>query len=357
MLFTYPLAATGQNWISTSLIAILRTAIECLQESQEPADFDTLVPNQYEDEFARGKKFPDLYVAFVNTCRPLSEQQRDSVLEALEHQNDFPGLLSVNGLCPSIVDTLPDVHKAARALFEYAFGKVSDLRTPGDSETIRFRYHQVVHAQLPDGCCPFCGLEILEAPDPDLVKPDLDHYLAVSKYPFAGANLRNLTAMGTMCNRSYKGALDILFNEDDQRVDCIDPYGQETVSVSLAGTILLPGQGAGPSWSLSFVPDQRSRNWRRIFAIEARFKATVLEKRYQTWLGHCVAYAREKGIDLSNRAGALEAVSDFRSTCQFDSLPTIARLKADFFGLVEDALGDPQDGDRMHNFIAAVAAL
>ncbi|WEJ09948.1 hypothetical protein [Sinorhizobium prairiense] len=257
----------------------------------------------------------------------------------------------------SLPNTLPTVHQATRDLFEYAFEKLSDLKTPGSNETVRARYHQLVHAHIESGCCPFCGLEIIEAPDPDLVDPDLDHYLAASKYPFAGANLRNLTAMGTTCNRSYKGAQDILLDELHQKVDCMDPYGDEHVTVSLDGTILLPGAGDGPEWVLTFDPDVISRNWRRVFNLETRLKVNVLGKRYKTWLEHCISYAQENNIDITSRYGALEAVGKFKKTCKFEALPTIARLKTSFFELIESELIDPEGGDRMHNFVVELRQL
>ncbi|RWQ64050.1 hypothetical protein [Mesorhizobium sp.] len=356
MLFTYPIAATADNWVSTTLLELLKNAVEYLQNAQEPDGFQESVPEEYQAEFARGTKFPDLYAAFVDQCRLLNDQQRDLVLKALAGQNGFPGLFAANTPCPNITVTLQAVNQATRSLFEYAFGKLSDLKTPGSVDTVRARYHQLVHSHIASGCCPFCGLEILEAPDPDLVDPDLDHYLAISKYPFAGANLRNLTAMGTTCNRSYKGAKDILLNELNQKVDCIDPYGDQLITISLAGTVLLPGGGQGPAWVLSFDPDALSQNWRRIFKLETRLQANVLEKQYQTWLESCVKYAQKNGIDISLKEGAIEAVRKFRDTCEYETFPAIARLKTNFFELVEAELNDPQDGDRMHNFVAAVQA-
>lgn len=355
MFFTYPIAATTDNWISATLLEVLRIALEALQQGNEPPDFQDSVPEPYRPEFSRGRKFPGLYKAFVDECRVLDAQQRDLVKAALAGQNQFPGLFAVNTPSPSIAETLPAVHQTARKLFEYAFEKLSDLKTPGSEETVRARYHQLVHAHIESGCCPFCGLEIIEAPDPDLVDPDLDHYLAVSKYPFAGANLRNLTAMGTTCNRSYKGAQDILLDEVNQRVDCMDPYGNEHVSLSLNGTVLLPGAGAGPAWAMTFAPDAKSRNWRRVFNLETRLRLNVLEKQYQTWLTHCISYAQENNIDLSSRDGALEAVGKFKSTCKFETFPTIARLKTSFFELVEAALNDPEAADRVHNFLVKAA--
>ncbi|KHA73809.1 hypothetical protein [Pseudomonas sp. H26/SER47-MNA-CIBAN-0231] len=354
MLFTYPIAATANNWISTTLLSVLQTALEAFQQGNEPLVFHETIPDIYQEEFSRGRKFVELYNAFLDECRNLEAQQHDLILAALSGQNHFPGLYSINTTCPSIAETLPAVHKATRALFEYAFGKLSDLRTPGSTLTIRADYHKIVYSHLENGCCPFCGLELLEAPDPDLVDPDLDHYLAVSKYPFAGANLLNLTAMGTICNRSYKGANDILLDELDRKAECMDPYADEHVTISLNGTVLLPGDGRGPTWRLTFNPDAKSRNWQRVFKIEQRYRINILEKQYKTWLEQYIHYAYENDFDISDRDSAINAIRKFKKTCAFETLPAIARLKTDFFELVETELNHPLESDRMHNFIAAL---
>ena len=354
MFFTYPIAATTDNWISSTLLDILQSALVALQAGEEPPDFHGSVPEPYQPEFSRGRKFSDLYDAFVDVCRPLEAQQRDLVMAALAGQNQFPGLFAVDTPSPGIADALPTVHQATRNLFEYAFEKLSDLKTPGSAETVRARYHQLVHVHIESGCCPFCGLEIMEAPDPDLVDPDLDHYLAASKYPFAGANLRNLTAMGTTCNRSYKGAQDILLNELNQKVDCMDPYGDEHVTLSLDGTVLLPGAGDGPAWVLTFDPDAKSRNWRRVFNLETRLKANVLDKQYQNWLQRFVKYAARRGMDISTKNGALVALRAYRDECADETLPVVSMLKKEFFDVIDASISDVHEGDRAHNFINAI---
>lgn len=356
MLYTFPIGATDENWISATLLDVLRMALEALKQGNEPREFQDAIPAAYQAEFMRGTKFQELYREFIDQSRLLTPAECGLVLSALMEQNNFPAVFTSNTPCSSIEGTLPAVHEASKNLFKHAFEKLSVLKTPGSQQTIRAGYHQLVGAHLPYGSCPFCGYELLEAVDPDLVDPDLDHYLAVSKYPFAGVNLRNLTAMGTICNRSYKGAQDILCDEHGHRVDCIDPYGNEQVTISLEGTVLLPGEGQGPAWSLAFNPDAKSQNWRRVFRLESRLKATVLEKRYQKWLTECVNYAQENEIDISSRDGVLEAVRKFRNTCKLETLPSIARLKENFFELIEAELNDPEEGDRMHNFVTAVQA-
>lgn len=354
MFATYPIAATGENWINSTLISLLVGALEALQRNAEPLQFYDGVPPEYRVEFSRGVEFPSLYDGFIDECRDLTLQQLDQILVTINGQNDFPGVFAMNVPAPSIANDLPRVHEAALKLFRYAFKKLSHFKTPGNADTIRGHYQKLVHRHLRGGNCPFCEYEILEAPDPDLVDPDLDHYLAISKYPFAGVNLRNLTSMGITCNRSYKGAKDVLTDENNRKAICIDPYGTDRITFTLAGTVLLPGQGQGPSWNLTFEPDEASANWRRVFNLEARFKSTLLETRYQLWLEEFVSFASEQKLDVSARRGAIEAIQQFVKTCRFDSLPTISKLKVGFFDLVKAGLRDPERGDRVHNFVMSV---
>lgn len=86
-------------------------------------------------------------------------------------------------------------------------------------------------------------MERLEPYHPDVPRHDLDHYLAISRYPFSGTNLKNLTPMGDRCNSSYKLALDILYDPNGNRLPCYDPYGDVTASFSLEGSELFGGHG------------------------------------------------------------------------------------------------------------------
>ncbi|MBX4896553.1 hypothetical protein [Rhizobium bangladeshense] len=355
MLATYPIAATEQNWISATLLGALRISLETLQEGNAPPEFDEALSEEYREDFLRGPKFKKAYDLFIAKCRPLTVDQRAQVLTALNEQNNFPGVFTSTTPCCSIKDAFPDVHSAANELFKHAFEKLSEWKTPGCEQTIRAKYHQLVDAHLSHGSCPFCGYEPLEAADPDLVDPDLDHYLAVSIYPFAGVNLRNLTVMGDKCNRSYKGAQDILLDEHSARVDCFDPYGAEQVKLSLEGTRILSGPGEGPAWVIHFDPDIKSRNWRRVFKLETRLRANVLERHYKKWIEHFVSYAQRHGFDITSTDGAIDAVARFKETCEFDSYPAIGRLKTCFFELVEAALNDPMTVDRMRNFLVESA--
>ncbi|MBX5191086.1 hypothetical protein HJB86_19585 [Rhizobium sp. NZLR3b] len=355
MLATYPIAATDHNWISVTLLSALGLALEALQQGNAPPEFKDAISVEHRAEFARGPKFQGLYDAFVAKCQGLTPDECAQVAAALVEQNNLPAVFTSTTSCSSIRGVFPEVHEAAKELFKHAFEKLSAWKAPGSEQTIRATYHRLVDAHLSHGSCPFCGYEPLEAVDPDLVDPDLDHYLAISIYPFAGVNLRNLTAMGANCNRSYKGAQDILLDQHNQRVDCFDPYGNEQVTLSLAGTAILSDGGEGPAWAITFDPDVKSRNWRRIFELETRLRSSVLARQYKKWLQHCITYAQANGIDVSTKDGALEAVGKFKKTCAFETFPTIGLLKTSFFDLIESALNDPVGGERMHNFLVKAA--
>jgi hypothetical protein len=49
------------------------------------------------------------------------------------------------------------------------------------------------------------------------------------------------------------------------------------------------------------------------------------------------------------------AVAKFKATCEFENFPTIGLLKTSFFDLIEAALNDPENADRMHNFLVNAA--
>ncbi len=355
MFFKYPLTACADNWISSTLLDVLQTAISALQRGDEPPTFQQAVPEGYLPEFSRGDSFTELYDKFVACCRPLTNAEREIVIEAMIDQNNLPAVFSSGVRCSTVKGISENVHEAGKELFKYAFRRLSALRTPGSTQAIRSSYHQQVYPSLGNGCCPFCGLELVDAPDEDLADPDWDHYLPVSIYPFAGANLRNLTVMGTSCNRTYKGAMDVLYDENNQRVDCLDPYGDEPVSISLEGSSLLSAEGGGPSWSISISPANKAQNWRRVFNLDARLRANVLDGQYQIWLERLVKHAKKRGGEVTTLQGALAAVRSYRDECEDETLIAVSILKKQFLELVERELLDPNAGARALNFLNALS--
>lgn len=52
--------------------------------------------------------------------------------------------------------------------------------------------------------------------------------------------------MGGKCNRAYKQAQDIIFDETGQRRRCFDPYGESQATVSLMASRPLEDDETGP---------------------------------------------------------------------------------------------------------------
>lgn len=73
--------------------------------------------------------------------------------------------------------------------------------------------------------CPFCTLFPLSA----TYKPAHDHFLPISKYPYWGADVRNLAPICEDCNTKAKNAKNPLINEETkQRQEILTPYQDET---------------------------------------------------------------------------------------------------------------------------------
>ena len=145
----------------------------------------------------------------------------------------------------------------------------------------------------------------------------MDHYVAISKYPFAGANLRNLVPMGGKCNQKFKKEEDILRRQDGMRRRAFDPYGSlPDVRVSLTGSTIL-GDGRGnPQWEISFLPDlEEVQTWVSVFELRERYERDVLTPHYRSW------------------------IRDFASWCAMPSEARRVSAKADAMRHIEDYIG------------------
>ncbi|MEQ1712453.1 MAG: replication protein RepA [Hyphomicrobium sp.] len=191
------------------------------------------------------------------------ERQRGMWPGELElSQNNFPHMFDGATDCPAKAELPAGVIDAVDDLMRFSFGLLSDLR-------IRDEQYAAIHAGMTSRVCPFCGCEYFEAPGAP--RHHLDHYLAISRYPFAGTNLRNLVPMGDRCNSAYKRNQDILFDAQGQRRRCFDPYGQLVCSVSLAQSRPFEGQdGRTPMWMIELGQTQGNRVWLELKSLAAR---------------------------------------------------------------------------------------
>jgi hypothetical protein len=117
----------------------------------------------------------------------------------------------------------------------------------------------------------------------------LDHFMPISKYPFAEL----IFVIFRQCVASVILILkntDVLIDEDGHRRHCVDPYHGPFFKVSLSESIPFAGSIRGairlPKWDIKFIgePQEQAENWDRIFKIRERYKRDVLDVDFRFWL-------------------------------------------------------------------------
>jgi hypothetical protein len=155
---------------------------------------------------------------------------------------------------------------------------------------VRDRQYALVYELLASKTCPFCGVELMDAPG--LPREDLDHYLPIAKYPFAGVNLRNLAPMGAKCNSSYKLQKDVLHDDLGHRRRCFDPYGERVGKISLRESRMFAGDVRDsfrlPAWEVELQSEQmeETETWDAVFRIKERYRRSVLDAFFREWIQH-----------------------------------------------------------------------
>ena len=350
MLETYSSDAVEENWLSNCLVSSLLLRLDELDAGQELHEFPQGVDAVYQ---AIIENRPGLIARFNNLSDALADldgPQRDVVRNAVVTQNQIPEVFDGATPCVACRTELPDIHELAKELFEFCFGVLSTIKSPGSNTPVRDKQYKTARDNLAKKCCPFCGMERLEPAHPDIPRHDLDHYLAVSKYPFCGANLRNLAPMGDRCNSSYKLALDVIFDADGNRVECFDPYGDATADFTIENSLILDGPGDGPTWQVELVPaTQATANWNRLFQIVLRLEES-LRSEFKDWLSDIGAFLRRLNYNPEVLEELIAGLQRYRDTCFMETLSSIGRLKEGVASLLLLGLAGEQQ-DRAHAFL------
>ena len=184
--------------------------------------------------------------------------------------------------------------------------------------------------------CPFCCSEYFDAPGAS--REDLDHYLASSRYPFAAANLRNLTPMGMKCNERYKLANDILRDDAGNRRRSFDPYADRQLRVSLANSVpFAQADGQTPDWQIDFVPDSpECATWDSVFLIRTRISRDVLNPSFRNWPGDFAAwFVKRKGIGDVSDERITDSLREYAEDAELTGLTAREFLRAPLFQMVE----------------------
>jgi len=351
MLATYPIEATEENWLSNCLTTAILARLAQLDAGEASVTFPADVEVEYRDIISRFTGIVERFIALADALVGLNTDQRQAVRSAIETQNRIPDIFDGATDCFACNDALPVIHDLAKKLFEFSFGALSRIKSPGAVSSVRDVHYAIAYDQLAKKCCPFCGMERLEPHHADIPRPDLDHYLAVSLYPFCGVNLRNLTPMGDRCNSSYKLAQDILYDQHGNRLPCYDPYGDVTAEFSLAGSIIVGTPAGAPVWILHLGPaSPQTVNWDRIFRIKLRLEQS-LNAEFSSWVTEIGGVLRGLGHDLNVLEEVSKGLIQYRTICGTESLAGIGHLKAEVAALLIQDLESDEKRERTHAFL------
>ena len=272
MLFCYPIDATQDNWLHECLVEILQNALQALNAGCAPVPWPDCIPAVHRERLRARTGLKDRLQAFLTAAALLSKTNRNSIMEAITSENNFPAAFDGQTTC-ICCDQMPGaIRTAAIELARFEFSLLTELG-------LRDKHYRMIYEKIPNRLCPFCGCEYFDAPDAP--RHDIDHYLPISQYPFAGANLKNLVPAGDRCNSAYKRDADILLGTNGKRRACFDPYGDRSACVSLlASRPFARHYGRLPEWEVDLGNTPEAATWDTVWRIKERYKRDVLDAEY-----------------------------------------------------------------------------
>lgn len=326
MLFGYPYEATKGNWLHVCLCVMLRAVHRCTDEGRPVLPWPELIPVAYRERLKARTGLRDRLQTYSSAIADLPPADRSAVCGAFRSQNRIRKLLENGCTCATASELPVAVRGPLSELFREAFRLLGEYG-------LRDEQYSSIYRALKHSVCPFCGLEHFDAPGAP--REDFDHYLPISRYPFAGANGKNLVPMGSRCNSQYKGTADILWDGLSRR-RAFFPYDHPTVTVTLAGSQPFgAGHDGEPDWQVALVPaTEEASTWDAVFHVRERYVRDVLKPSYKSWLGEFRSFCRSWGhvpADLPELITSLERFRDFKRA---EGLRDLSFLKAEVFDVL-----------------------
>lgn len=303
MLFGYPPKATRGNWLHRCVISALARIHKDVSAGTNQPNWPGIMPNRYRDRLRARTGLRTRLNEYRSAFELLAQPDRDSVHIALFSQNNLTSLFSGSTNCKPIADLPTGIQEPAKDLFKYCFEKLTDLG-------IRDSQYQTIFVDYSLKLCPFCGYEFFDAPGAP--RPNLDHYLPESKYPYAGANLWNLIPMGPRCNQAYKHAGDILWLNGVRR-RAFNPYDHAGTSISLLNSTPFGGNDHQyPNWVIDFSPaSNEAETWDQMFQVRIRYVRDVLDQYYKAWLDDFGAWCKQSAWTVGTTVELIDALSKY----------------------------------------------
>lgn len=352
MLFSYPIAALGQNWLNGLVVDLMLAGMDAIDSGTEPAVWPDCLPPQRRDVLVQRTGLKSKLADLLERYAQLPTTERPHVRGAVVRQTALPAVFNDDVPCPTMESLPQAIREPVSALASYLFGQLSSIKE-GEG-FLRDNQYSAIYAD-DIRICPFCGLNHFRAPGAP--RHALDHLLPISKYPFAAADLRNLPPACDECNSTYKRAIDVLIREDGRRRRCCDPYLGPTYGITLDGSEFFSGNEIGgyrlPRWNINIVGHEldRADTWDTVYQIKLRYTRDVLDADFLSWVGHYSRwFVREMGRDHNAAEVAAEIPRYIGGVVQ-DGLADRAFLKAEAFRLVDRSSKDPQIGEDVRQWL------
>jgi hypothetical protein len=251
--------------------------------------------------------------------------------------------------CACLSDLPEAMRDPIKSFFEFAFDLLTDLE-------LRDENYKRLYDQLDYKVCAFCGVELLDAPGQK--REALDHYLPIAIYPFAGANFRNLSPMGTKCNSRYKLQQDILFDPTtgNRRV-CCDPYDSSSISLSLNDSLPFQGPRVNlvtcPEWVIQWQGGDPAKlqTWETVFAISERYRESSLNPNFRSWIDHFCQWAARQPNAANIPELVRDLLSEFAEIVIPEGFAESAFLKRATFQMLANQCNATEDGLRLFDWL------
>lgn len=353
MLFTYSPQSLAENWLNSTIVSILSNGMQAILNGEEVPRWPDMIPIDRQEILKNRRGIRDRLTKFWQEFSNLEQPNQTALITALEQQTSLPNILFNDVECIGINNFPDGIKDAADNLFRFLFEEQLTTIKIGN-RCLRDIHYESIYSNIPSRICPFCGLGYLRAPGAP--RHALDHYMPISKYPFAGADFRNLPPMCSECNSDFKKNTDILVDEHNHRRHCVDPYSGPFFEISLAESVPFAGNIQGairlPRWEIKFVgnPQEQAENWNRIFKIKERYERDVLNADFRSWLEH-FAFWYSNNYFSNSGDNIAASIPEYITIVIQGGLADRAFLKSEVFRLIENECHHPERGDDIKMFL------
>ena len=355
MLFTYSPKALLKNWLNPTIIEILEDGMESIMNNEQPRDWPEIIPVQFRNQLKNRSGINTRIQKVWDSFKELEKDEQIRLFVSLHQQTALPTNLSDDSECIKITYFPDAVKDSIKDLFNFLFEKQL-ISIKENNTCLRDFHYKEIYNNADERLCPFCGLSYLRAPTAP--RHALDHYMPISLYPFVGADLRNLSPMCDECNSSFKKQIDILYDEENNRTPCVDPYAGPTFKISLINSEAFEGEIEKgirlPKWKIDILggTDKLSDNWNRIFQIKKRYERDILNSEFRSWLEHFVKwFIHQPTKYVTPNDNIHYQLEQYIETVIQEGLADRAFLKAQVFMLILNEINQPEKKEDMLAFL------